>query len=358
MQEMVLNAYLAYASRRAYVFDNYTWEREGPDIVEFEGKLRPGRIPLSAYIAGPIIGGAMVEPHVPRAISREYFLSVCPEADRVVLDTRGILSELGNEATVSQMVRLWVAVFNTIESRCVEFDQGSPSLFGYAVTNTVRVLDVFPALSASPILADFGWSNLILGAFRDNLQHFSTAAGRALIPPTNSTSITPIVGLLAVHVRRGDYETWCINTFRNSMPYTGFNRFPSLPDKYAPPPVDDEKNSKYALKHCLPSIPEIVQKIRATADNSTERVCVLTNASREWLEELVRAVKEAHPWAVSTSRDLALSWEAKFVSGALDMYVASRAEKFIGSGFSSLTSNIVMLRMHNPGLDPQNTHFW
>jgi hypothetical protein len=79
----------------------------------------------------------MVEPHVPRAISREYFLSVCPEADRVVLDTRGILSELGNEATVSQMVRLWVAVLNTIESRCVEFDQGSPSLFGYACVSAV-----------------------------------------------------------------------------------------------------------------------------------------------------------------------------------------------------------------------------
>jgi hypothetical protein len=121
------------------------------------------------------------------------------------------------------------------------------------------------------------------------------------------------------------------------MPYTGFNSFPSLPDKYAPPPVDDEKNSMYALKHCLPSIPEIVQKIRATADNSTERVYVLTNASREWLEELVRAVKEAHPWAVSTSRDLALSWEAKFVSGALDMYVASRAEKFIGNGVRAIS---------------------
>jgi hypothetical protein len=45
-----------------YVFDNYTWEREGPDIVEFEGKLRPGRIPLSAYIAGMRISSIALYP--------------------------------------------------------------------------------------------------------------------------------------------------------------------------------------------------------------------------------------------------------------------------------------------------------
>jgi hypothetical protein len=34
------------------VFDNYTWEQEGPEIVISKGKLNPARIPLSAIISG------------------------------------------------------------------------------------------------------------------------------------------------------------------------------------------------------------------------------------------------------------------------------------------------------------------
>nr|GAT55983.1 predicted protein [Mycena chlorophos] len=52
MQEMVLNAYLAYAADRAYVFDNYTWDREGPEVSQWHGKKIPARIPLSATITG------------------------------------------------------------------------------------------------------------------------------------------------------------------------------------------------------------------------------------------------------------------------------------------------------------------
>jgi hypothetical protein len=34
----------------------------------------------------------------------------------------------------------------------------------------------------------------------------------------------------------------------------------------------------------------------------------------------------------STSRDLSLSWEQKPISQALDMYVAQRAQAFVGNG--------------------------
>ncbi|KAJ7513119.1 hypothetical protein B0H11DRAFT_1698042 [Mycena galericulata] len=352
MQEMILNSYLAYSAHRAYVFDNYTWRRDGPDIDNYNGKLIPARIPLSVFISGPIIGGPMPNKDVPRAVSREYFLSICPESERVVIDTRTIQNTLGADPTVRQIVDRWVTELNSIDSPCVELARYSPALFSYEITNTIRVLDVFPDLSESPILSDFAWSALILQAFNDNFKFFGLPTSS---PPANSTA--PLKGLLAIHVRRGDYETWCDDAYKNTMSYTGFNSFPSLPDKYAPGSHTTPDDTR---KHCLPSIPEIVAKVLSVNKPHITRVYVMTNAPRAWLDDLTRELRFAHTWAdgVGTSRDLELSWEVQFVSQAVDMYVGQRADMFIGNGFSSLTSNIVMMRMHDPELDPLDTHFW
>ncbi|KAJ7069185.1 hypothetical protein C8F01DRAFT_1245395 [Mycena amicta] len=344
MQEMVLNAYLAYASQRAYVFDNYTWEREGPDVTSWNGHLIPARIPLSAIISGPIIGGRMppAANDVPRAVSREWYQQVCAESERVVLDTRTIQDSFPGPPTATQIIDRWVDEL--------------PALFGYELTNTERALDVFPSLSASPILSNFGWSSLILGEFLANSHHFGVDNGHDIIAPSNSES--PISGLLVLHVRRGDYESWCAEAVGNGLTYTGFNRFSQLPDK-AP-----AAGKKASVGHCLPSISDIVDKVRRVVEApkapQLTRVYVMTNAKPPWLSELVSALHQVHPWSsgISTSRDLSLSWEGTFVAQAVDMLVGQRAEVLIGNGYSSLTSNIVMLRMHNPLPHPQNTHFW
>lgn len=71
MQELFLNAYLAYRSDRAYasdatratlsersilsrrfVFDNYTWSRDEGDYSLYNLKPIPSRIPLTALIRG------------------------------------------------------------------------------------------------------------------------------------------------------------------------------------------------------------------------------------------------------------------------------------------------------------------
>ncbi|KAJ7785211.1 hypothetical protein DFH07DRAFT_975793, partial [Mycena maculata] len=354
MEEMILDAFLAYSAHRAYVFDNYTWDREGPEITDWYGKPIPARIPLSVFISGPIIGGPMRSPDVPRAVSREYFFSVCPESERVVLDTRTVQNTLTKDATLSEIVDRWVTTLDLIDSPCVELARSSPPLFSYELTNTIRVLDGFPALSQSPILSDFGWSPLILGAFTDNFKYFGP-------PSALEASSAPLKGLLALHVRRGDYELWCQSAYNNSMPFTGFNSFPALPDKYVAPDAPGSGTTpEETRRRCWPSTDEIVERVRAVAAPHTTRVYVMTNAPRPWLADLKRALLEARPWAdgVGTSRDLELSWEAKFVAEAVDMYVGQRAEQFIGNGFSSLTSNVVLLRMHNPELDPLDTHFW
>ncbi|KAJ7185222.1 hypothetical protein C8R46DRAFT_1287610 [Mycena filopes] len=361
MQETILDAYLAYAAKRAYVFDNYTWARDGPEITKWKGRPIPARIPLSALISGPIIGGPMRDQDVPRAVSREYFSSVCPESERVVLDTREVQSGLGAKATVSEIVDRWVTELQSIESPCVELKRSSPTLFSDEITNTLRVLDVFPALSSSPILSDFGWSPLIIEGYYTNLPHFTTSLGFEELPSMRETPTDPLRGLLAIHVRRGDNETWCSDAYRHRMSFTGFNSFPALPDKYVPPEGEDTAaNVEHTQRHCLPSIPQIVEKVLAVNAPHMTRVYVMTNAPRPWLEDLKGALSVAHSWAdgVRTNRNLELSWEQKFVAEAVDMYVGQRAEKFIGNGFSSLTSNVVLLRMHNRDLNPSDTHFW
>lgn len=206
------------------------------------------------------------------------------------------------------------------------------------LTNTKRVLDVFPALSQSPILSDFGWSPLILEGFYANLPFFTSGSGSDSDNPPllTETPSTPLRGLLALHVRRGDFETWCDNTFTWTMAFTGFNSFPALPDQYAPSRNDPVEVSR---GHCLPSIPQIVEKVLKVAAGAPHitRVYVMTNAPRPWLAQLKAALSAAHNWAdgIATSRDLKLSWQQKFVAEAVDMYVGQRAEKFIGNGVSA-----------------------
>src|SRR5712675_1523312 len=70
MHEVVLNAYVAYLSKRMYVlapfsliftatfpstsyaFENYTWDKGESDFSNYKGKPIPARVPLTALISG------------------------------------------------------------------------------------------------------------------------------------------------------------------------------------------------------------------------------------------------------------------------------------------------------------------
>ncbi|PPQ97873.1 hypothetical protein CVT26_013042 [Gymnopilus dilepis] len=146
----------------------------------------------------------------------------------------------------------------------------------------------------------------------------------------------------------------------------------------------DERKEIYA-RHCYPSPQQIVRRVRQVVRDYSQaqvtpswwtgndskrqtgmglnKIYIMTNGDSEWAEEVKRALGQDFPalgfvWeGISTSRDLILGWEEKPVVQALDMYVASRAELFVGNGFSSLTANIVMLRM-KMGFDTVQTRFW
>lgn len=394
MQELVMNAVLAHATKRAFVFDNFTWERNGPDYSTYNGKLIPSRIPLSAIISGPIIGSSLpLRDVAPRAVSKEYFKKVCPNP--TVIDSWEVNEHLRLDHNVPalKIFEKWVEKLNNIDDPCVEIKEESYQLFEIWLFGSKRILSMWPILSRSPILKDFSWSPLILQAYADNAHLFTptTSSFRFLPsfmrpsnrPPTPTTlhdvhpivksiDMDPVTGLLALHVRRGDFAGHCSHLANWSADWNGFNQFSALPDRFKVPTdggwgVTSEANTNMYFKACLPTIEQIVEKVQEVlADQrrlygpakELKRVYVMTNGDVEWLQQLKEALMRVKKWeAVATSRDLKLSWEAKPVAQAVDMLIGQRAQVLIGNGFSSLTSNIVMLRQLGD-VPPEDTRFW
>ncbi|KAG6374801.1 hypothetical protein JVT61DRAFT_4184 [Boletus reticuloceps] len=395
MQELLLNALLAHETNRAFVFDNYTWARDGPEYAEYNGRLIPARIPLSVIISGPVIGSAF-DPGdpTPRAVHREYFKAVCPNP--TILDSDAVVSShirYDNSVPASRIFDMWVDKLNSINDPCVEVQLDSPQLFEIWLFGSTRILSIWPRLSKSPILRNFSWSPLVLEAFARNAHLFgaTTTSFRFLpsylrpasSPPTlkelhnvdpilPATKTDPIPGLLVLHIRRGDFDDHCAHLAKWSSDFNGFNKFATLPDNFNPPHDGGEgdtteANVRFYLERCFPAIDQIARRVRQVladqkkihgATKELKRVYIMTNAEVAWLNELKEALMEIKKWdSVTSSRDLQLEREAKPVAQAMDMLVGQRADVFIGNGFSSLTSNIVMFRVLRE-LPPEDTRFW
>ncbi|KAF8496238.1 hypothetical protein F5888DRAFT_1794754 [Russula emetica] len=381
MQEMLFNAHLAYLSKRTYVFDNYTWDKSPGDFSTFYGKTITARVPLTALLSGPVAGdpfpsSAGGSP----AVIPEFFDEVCPT--RTVIDRDKINGALGG-ASAATILQAWLDELERTEDRCVEIKDHTPQIFDFWLFgDSRRLLDIWPSLSTSPILTHFSWSPLITAALSANA-HFihptlSSSTPSSFVPSSNTP---PLSGLLALHIRRGDFIEHCEHLTNWSVRFMGFNEFPGLPDRFTPPAsssdsYDDhygydlspEERALYRT-HCFPEIEQIVSRVRdvrASLLRTTKltRVYVLTNGRPEWLRELKDALQEdarrerLNEWEhIGTSRDLRLTGEQKHNSQALDMAVAQRAEVFIGNGFSSLTSNVAMLRAAS-GRDWETMRFW
>ncbi|KAI0646357.1 hypothetical protein C8Q79DRAFT_1050023 [Trametes meyenii] len=366
MQELFLNAYLAYRTERAFVFDNYTWSREQGDYSLYNLKPIPSRIPLTALIRGPIVGGPFPSKDgIPRAVTPEYFCEVCP--NRTIIASYTIRDQLV-DPSAGTLIRAWSE--RMAPHHCVEVELSPPEVFDeHVFADSDRLLDIWPQFSRSPIVQKFGWSTLVELAFDNNREVFSPAS--PFEPPISSIPISqglgryaPIPGLLVLHLRRGDFKGHCYDVLAHrSVGYTGFNSFPALPDHWSLPEdiTDSEKRGLYT-RHCFPDIDMIVtrvEEIRATpAGRGLSHVYIMTNGTLSWVARLKAALKARHEWShIGSSRDMMLNAEQKYVAQAVDMLVAQRAQVFIGNGFSTLSGMVVMLRMAN-NVNPAATRHW
>ncbi|KAJ7173412.1 hypothetical protein C8R46DRAFT_892479 [Mycena filopes] len=398
LQELLLNAELAFRANRAFVTDDYTWAREGgpyayPDSANDtqSSKLIPTRTPLAALLGGLPVGAPLPQQFSdthPRAVSRAAFARACPEPE--LLDAATVKATIPPDASAPRIFAAWVAALDAL-GPCVMIEKDSPQIFDiWLLGSPKRLLPAWPALRVSPIITRFRWPPLVTAALVRNARRFPVLpenrgawymrlwpwrAPYASEPAhVRSSSAPPLVpGLLALHVRRGDFAAHCTHLANWGAEFNAFNSFGRL---YPRPEWGSTTPANHALylRRCFPSIPQIVERVRAVFEARTRRrlgwIYVMTNGEPRWLRELEAALRAAwvdvgvpNPrkpmtWdGISMSHDLVLTWEQQYVAQALDMYIATRAEVFIGNGFSSLTSNAVMLRMAHD-IEPRDTHFW
>ncbi|OJT11139.1 hypothetical protein TRAPUB_12353 [Trametes pubescens] len=375
MQEILLNAFLAYKANRAFVFYNYTWNSDlSQDYSDYSGKPIPSRVPLSALIRGPIVGGAWPSGvNAPLAVSEEYWHHACDS--RKVVVPRADVHDHVSTWFVDAITTGWVNKLHSLDhEQCVEAGgDGGPPYTWVTFGEKDAMPGIWPEFRTSPILTHFAHSALVELAFDTNREIFSPSS--VLEPPLSAAPLAlpaaqrypALPGLLVLHIRRGDYAGHCAHLARWSSTYLAYNTLPELPDRFDPPPggawgENTPENVALYMQHCFPDIAQIVRRVEDVAQTDAarglEHVYVMTNGAVSWVEELKAALGASGRWKhVASSRDLVLNWEQKYVAQAVDMLIGQRAQVFIGNGWSSLTGNAVVMRMAN-GFRPDSTRFW
>jgi GDP-fucose protein O-fucosyltransferase len=195
------------------------------------------------------------------------------------------------------------------------------------------MMTLWPGLSTSPILTDYLWSPLVQSAISRNFAVLQPASAK-LLYSLNST----LSGLVAVHLRRGDYTRHCPRLAGWGSTFNGLNQYPSLPDKFDPTPYRNVRDAHdaYYMQHCLPTVEQIVEKLRTVrAENpGLHRVYVLTNAWGWWLSGLKTALQKDGWEDLKSSLDIQLDAAQVHVAMAVDMAIAEKAEVFVGNGVS------------------------
>lgn len=328
-------SYLAYMSNRSFVFEDYTWSHTPFPYTIYDFALRPKRIPLNAFISGPTAGGPLpsTTPHHPRAISAEWWEIVCPPKKRVVVSSK----DAPNKVEGNELIEWWVRKLGDVKEGCIEIDSSEQVVFDRFLFGGPRILSLWPSLSTSPILAEYTWSPLVQSAVSRNFALLQPLSTRKLFDISSKATLT---GLVAVHLRRGDYKRHCPRLATWSSTFMGLNQFPTLPDKFDPSlhSGDAQAHAKeaYYLEHCLPTIEQIVTRLHALrVENPTlRRVYVLSNGWGWWLNSLKKALKKDGWDDLVGSLDVTLDEEQSYVAMAVDMAIAEKAEVFVGNGVS------------------------
>ncbi|KAJ7035806.1 hypothetical protein C8F04DRAFT_1394600 [Mycena alexandri] len=402
-QEQLLNTHLAYLSHRAYVFPPYIARDHPP----FPDKLEDGtrhwlRIPMNAFVSGPTGGGPLsangTDSLMRRAVSEEWWDTVCPKEEVVVVRLHDAENALmvDDKTDGAEVFVRWANKLREMSAPCVSVE-GAP-VFQYLFIGSHRILSVWPTYSVAPTLKYFAWSPLIAQALSHNFHILSPAAVPTSLSPSGAPSPSPlnnsfasfrpyqpstppIAGLLGLHVRRGDFEAHCVRLVDAGWEYNAWNLlgtpayanndsvWPALPDYLDVRVAEGETRHEAAMRHCWPSREAMVQRVRdvragagpnaasrQVQAKALNRIYISTDASRAFILELT-ADLQAEGWEVFSSFDLELNMEEKAVAQAVDMSVLVAAEEFVGVGFSSLTSNVVQLRLAS-GREARTIHFW
>ncbi|KAJ3552772.1 hypothetical protein NP233_g12796 [Leucocoprinus birnbaumii] len=328
LNEILMDSYLAYKSKRAFVFRDYVWQ--------------------SNTTRGPTAGGPWGEgDKAPRSVSEEYFNRVCPKSKRRIINTRDIRPDAEANLDSGKVVfDRWVDLLLNAPERCIEIQ--SPSVqhddhwqvFGMFMWASDRILDLWEEFRDSPVSQLLETSPVVNAAVARN-EYLFIPRKRG----STAKSHRPYDRMMAIHIRRGDYKEQCLDLARWNSMFYGWTLLPSLPDKFVLPPEGTSPSDHAAayLERCLPDFDAIVRKIRTSRQDylnsnqnaqqpTLDTLYILTNEHSEWLMKLKEHLRGEGWDLIVTSQDLVLDAEGVDVSMAVDMDIARRAAVFIGNG--------------------------
>ncbi|KAF9538706.1 hypothetical protein CPC08DRAFT_508566 [Agrocybe pediades] len=214
LNEVLMNAWLAYKSKRAYVFHHYRWKPEYYPWPERKSPRWPPLTPANALMSGPAVGGPFDpgDNDAPRSVNIKYFNQVCPPSSRRVINTKELKSEIRWEAGDVIFSR-WEKLLREAPERCIEIQpesqetDGFPQVFDLFLWGLDRILPLWKGFRDSPISRLLCPSPVVQSTVDRNTYLFLPRGPRPELPVSNN----PYDRMLAIHLRRGDFKKACLD---------------------------------------------------------------------------------------------------------------------------------------------------
>ncbi|EDR11974.1 uncharacterized protein LACBIDRAFT_313995 [Laccaria bicolor S238N-H82] len=332
-QEILLYHHLALQTNRVYVYQPLIWRPRGEKAT----------VPLSAFLSGPTKG----------SINEEVFNKICPEGEVTHVQLFS-----GDYETQ------WAHAKSVLEGndRCVVVDDW---IFNWNFLASAGTHPIWPTFQKY-LANHFEWSSDVLRIV-DRVQNALNFRDKPSSKDRDS--------YVALHLRRGDFEEHCRYLGETHTGFTTWATLPLISDSILPPTLD-VNNGTSVMEHCYPSLHRILdaithqvrsrphlRTIHILHDGAWDHPLVylqyyklreaLTNS--EWAEQA--------GWAGGPMRRVTQSADAPKVWGegdwavCVDVELARRAEVFIGNGYSSLSTQVVALRLGADGGQPEDITF-
>ncbi|KAF9268666.1 hypothetical protein L218DRAFT_917602 [Marasmius fiardii PR-910] len=322
VQEILLFHHISLSSSRIYAYQPFVW------------RPRNEELPLSVFLPGP------TRNTIPVALFDEICSPESVAHHRIVGDNNDI----------------WRLTREILEGpdRCIEIDNW---ILNWNYLSSSGLHKVWPGFQHYLELK-FEWSSHIQ-AIVDRAH--STLNLRSLPSKTDGEPY------MALHIRRGDFPDHCMGLADSGTGFTTWATLPSLHDSILPPSLDT-KNKTSVMEHCYSSLRRILDAIdrHAIKKPHLRTLYILHDAAIDHLPVYLDLWK-LETALMSPARARKAGWEGgpmkrivdsskvpikrgeNDFSVAVDVELARNAEVFIGNGYSSLSSQIVALRLGREG---------
>ncbi|KAF9462281.1 hypothetical protein BDZ94DRAFT_1219994 [Collybia nuda] len=323
-QEILLFHHLALLTSRVYVYQPLIWRPRGENSM----------VPLSAFLEGV----------TRESVSAAVFDEACPPED-----IKHVQVHVNNGARWEYVKK----ILNGPE-KCIIVDQWILT-WDYLASQAIH--DIWPSFK-NYLSNHFHWSK--------SIQAIADRASSALNlrPHATSSFGDPYI---ALHLRRGDFENHCHGLADDRIGFTTWATLPTLQSSILAPALDST-NGTSIFEHCYPTLERIISAIDtyARAKPHLRTIHILHDGA--WDHPLVyvqhfkleSALKDAvrartAGWIngpmrrVTHSGKVPVKWGEADWAVTVDVELARRAEVFIGNGFSSLSTQVVALRLGADG---------